>query len=291
MSVESAIALIESVADSRVLFVGEISEDVYQYCTPLGRPVKDLIICVQQCKTERWQGGIEAAAHHADDFCAVVDVWSDRSIIKTRFVEQAHFRKLFQVYGEMQMLVANEPASIGEYNAVCLIDYGHGMIDDDRRLKLEVEAKFLAVNVQTNAGNYGFNLATKYDHCDYLVVDETEARLATQNQSGPIQHSLYKLNDIAQKVIITLGVNGAIGRNKKTSISVLPAMTTSIVDTMGAGDAFFSVTAPMARTGSIDDLLLIGNAAGALKAQTIGHSKPITKAELISYLKERHGPS
>lgn len=291
MSLESAIALIDSVADDRVLFVGEISEDVYQYCEPLGRPVKDLIICVQQCKTERWHGGIVAAAHHAEDFCAAVDVWSDRSIVKTRFVEQAHFRKLFQVYGEMQLLTSNEPLSIEEYDAVCLIDYGHGMMDDERRMKIEHDAKFLSLNVQTNAGNYGFNLATKYWHCDYLVVDETEARLATQNQFGPIQHSLYKLNDIAQKVVITLGVNGAIGRDKKTRISALPAMTTSIVDTMGAGDAFFAVTAPMARTGSVDDLLLIGNAAGALKAQSIGHSKPVTKTELISYLKERHGPS
>ena len=54
---------------------------------------------------------------------------------------------------------------------------------------------------------------------------------------------------------------------------------------MGAGDAFFGVTAPMSRLGTIEDLMLIGNAAGGLKAQTVGHRKAVTKEAVIERLK------
>lgn len=291
MSVQSAIALIESISKHRVLFVGETIDDVYHYCTPLGRPLKDLVISVQSSNIETWRGGIVAASRHAEDFCSAVDVLSDRVIIKRRFIEQAHFRKLFQVYDGMTMLSFSHPSAVDKYDAVCVVDYGHGMMDDGRKQFLEEGASFLAVNVQVNSGNYGFNLATKYTRCDYLVVDETEARLATRNQFGGIEQTLEMLSKIAPKVIVTLGVKGAIGCDRDAGTSWLSSFTTDIKDTMGAGDAFFAVTAPMAHNGSMDDLLLIGNAAGALKAQSIGHSKPVTKAELISYLKDRHGTS
>ena len=62
-------------------------------------------------------------------------------------------------------------------------------------------------------------------------------------------------------------------------------MSEHVLDTMGAGDAFFAVTAPMAKIGDMDDLLLIGNAAGALKTQIVGHRGPVTKPKLIEFLK------
>jgi sugar/nucleoside kinase (ribokinase family) len=54
---------------------------------------------------------------------------------------------------------------------------------------------------------------------------------------------------------------------------------------MGAGDAFFAVTAPMAKEGDVSDLLRIGNAAGALKAQIVGHRAAVTKAGLLELLR------
>ena len=286
MSLESAFSLIDSVSGNRVLFVGETVEDVYHYCTPLGRPLKDLVISVKRCRTEHWCGGIVAASHHARGFCGSVDVLSDRSIIKTRFLESAYFRKLFEFYEGVQIFETTTQPMINSYDAVCVIDYGHGMMNEEYQQKVEVEAGFLAINVQANSGNYGFNLATKYNSCDYLVTDELEARLATHNQFGRIEHSLELLTEIAPKVVITLGIQGAIGCDKN-GLCRMVALSKGVVDTMGAGDAFFAVTAPMAKTASIEDLLLIGNAAGALKVQNIGHSKPVTKARLVAYLKEQ----
>jgi sugar/nucleoside kinase (ribokinase family) len=144
-------------------------------------------------------------------------------------------------------------------------------------------AKYLAINVQTNSGNYGFNLATKYEKCDYLCVDEPESRLATQNRNGPIEYSLETLSKIAPKVVITLGKAGAIGRDHNGIVRT-QAFTDTVVDTIGAGDAFFAVTALVSEEADMRSLLRIGNAAGAIKAGIVGHQRSVTKDELIEYL-------
>jgi len=277
MGLDSAIRLIESVSDMSVLFVGESIEDVYHYVTPLGRPPKELIISTQLQRTERYTGGIRAAAAHAASFCKT-DVYTDRLLVKERWVEPAHMRKLFQCYTERRAVASRMPAYL-DFDCIAVVDYGHGMIEEPVRSGVN----FFAVNVQTNSENYGFNLATKYGSCDYLVVDEIEARLATGNRSGQIEDCFVILGARFAKVVITLGKGGAIGFDGR--ITRAPAFTDRIVDTLGAGDAFFAVTAPMAKTGSMADLLLIGNAAGALKAQIPGHFASVTKAALIAYLK------
>src|SRR3990167_10531320 len=87
----------------------------------------------------------------------------------------------------------------GPHDVVALIDYGHGTgVWIGHGL-------YLALNVQTNRANYGFNLARPEDRADYLVVDELEARLATGNRAGPLLDSLLALQRNAPKVIITLG--------------------------------------------------------------------------------------
>lgn len=284
--IQSALSLIESVASDRVLFCGESIIDVYEYVSPLGKASKDLVLSVESVKKESFEGGIQAAVNHASSFVGMIDVWSDRSITKRRFVEGSYFRKVgIQVYDPPELNHAAIPSELASYHAVCVIDYGHGMMAQQYSERLEDEAAYLAVNVQTNSGNYGYNLATKYERCDYLVVDESEARLATQNQSGDIEKSLAELSYLSPKVIITLGRKGAIGWSTTDGVKTCASFTESVVDTIGAGDAFFAVTAPMSRTGSIQDLMLIGNAAGGLKAQTLGHSKPVTKKALIERLK------
>lgn len=279
---ESALSLIESVAGASVLFVGETIRDVYTHVTPLGRPSKEVVLSVQAVRDEAFNGGIRAAADCARSFVGDVSVWSDRILTKHRFVDTAHSRKLFQVYEETEL--TNDAAPIDLPETVVVIDYGHGMMNEEHISYIQGNAEFLAVNVQANSGNFGYNLATKYEDVNYLVVDETEARLATLNQFGPIEASLEELSAYAERVIITLGREGAIGWQGGRIVRK-EAFVGPVIDTIGAGDAFFAVTAPMARYGSIYDLMLIGNAAGKLKAQVLGHRGTITKDALIAYLK------
>ena len=274
----SLVALIESAKDLRMLMVGETIEDVYHYVAPLGRPVKELIISTEWKETEVFRGGIVAAAEHAKSICHVY-TFSDCLVRKERWVEQAHTRKLFQVQKPVDRIDVEKP--VGIYDVTAHIDYGHN--NSDRRHK-----GFTALNVQTNSSNYGFNLVRPEDRADYLVVDELEARLATGNKSGPINDSLLELAGNAPKVVITLGREGAIGWSEESGICSAPALTTKVVDTMGAGDCFFSITAPLAKRGTIPQLLAIGNAAAAMKTQTIGDREPVTKEALLGFIKANY---
>ena len=277
------IEVIEAAASKRVLFLGEEITDVYHYGRMLARPLKEPILCVEHVTSEAWAGGVHAAARHAETFCAVVHVAASIRLRKERYVEQAHTRKLFEIYAGTESLAIPILPRLADYDAVIVTDYGHGMFTPDLIARVCDEATFLAVNVQSNAGNYGFNLASKWPRADYLCLDEPEARLSTQNREGPIAESLAELACIAPRVVITLGRNGAIG----TGDVRVPAFLDHVLDTMGAGDAFFAVTACMAAEADMRDLLTIGNAAGKLKAQTVGHRQPVTKNDLIAYLRSQ----
>ena len=261
--------------------MGETIIDVYHYVKPLGRPLKESIVSVEHMTTEEFTGGVVAAARHAKDFVASTEIFSNGDRIrKERWVEESHVRKLFEMYKPTRHKQP-PPKDIPNYDVVIVTDYGHGMMTPELVSKVCNEARYLAVNVQTNSGNFGFNLATKYPRADYLVVDEPEARLATQNRIGRIEDSIETLAKIAPKVVITLGKKGALGWDG--SLHYCPAFVDKVVDTIGAGDAFFAITACMAE-GPMPLLLRIGNAAGALKAQIVGHREAVTKDALLGLL-------
>jgi bifunctional ADP-heptose synthase (sugar kinase/adenylyltransferase) len=276
--------LLDCAARKRVLFAGERIVDRYLYVKPLGRPTKDAIISVEQVQLEEFIGGVQAASHHAMAFSENVHcVEGGLVYTKTRFVELSHHRKLFQFYTHNGTLEPSLPADIGEFDAVVLLDYGHGMFGE-RSIHQWIQGRYTAVNVQTNSGNYGFNLATKYWSVDYLCVDEDEARLATQNKDGPIEQSIRHLATRAKKVVVTLGRKGAVGWSREDDIVYCPAFTDRVVDTIGAGDAFFAVTALVAEEADMLSLLRIGNAAGATKAQIVGHRKGVSKNDIVGLL-------
>jgi sugar/nucleoside kinase (ribokinase family) len=150
--------------------------------------------------------------------------------------------------------------------------------------KVSKEARYLAVNAQTNTSNFGFNLITKYARADFAVLDELEARLAAQEQDAPIEDVILKLG--LRNVIVTMGAKGAIGFDGAFERQL--ALTENAIDTMGAGDAFLCVTAPFAAAGApMRDLLRIGNAAGAAKVGIIGHRQAVTRQMLEGALSGR----
>ena len=284
MGIASALELIESIKDCRVLFIGDTIIDEYHYVSALGKSPKEHIISTAYIEKEVFKGGVEAAAKHLRTFCSTVDVLqSEIATRKVRFVDKVYTRKLFEVHYQESIKPVIPP--ISEYDVTVMCDFGHGFISPERASNLK-NTKFLAVNAQTNSANIGFNLITKYPKADYIVIDEPEARLAAQDRDGPIEDVILKLaTGRCNKFVVTHGTHGAVGYDG--SFRRFPAFTDKVVDTLGAGDAFFAVTAPMAKTGSMDDLLLIGNAAGALKCSIIGHRQSVTKQALCDFIRAR----
>ena len=66
--------LIDSVADYRVLIVGDAIIDEYQYVLPMHKTPKENMIATRYQDRELFAGGVFAAANHVASFCKQVDV-------------------------------------------------------------------------------------------------------------------------------------------------------------------------------------------------------------------------
>ncbi len=214
--------------------------------------------------------------------------------LKRRFVDPSYMRKLFEVY-----FMNDEPLTSGiqrdvdraiatmapEYDVVIAADFGHGMIDGSSIDALSKNSRFLAVNTQSNSANLGYNLITKYLRADYVCIDMPEARLAVSDRLSPvgdIARRLIETHVDCSKIIITQGKHGCVTLERGGIVHTIPAFAKNVVDTVGAGDAFLAITAPLvAAGGPIHRIGFIGNVVGALKVEIVGHRRSIEKSALI----------
>ena len=177
--------------------------------------------------------------------------------------------------------------NLSKFDVIILIDYGHGFINEDIYKILAKKSKFLAINCQTNAGNFGFNLITKYPRCDYICIDEPELRLASSNKFDPIENIV---KDIAKKIkckniTITRGRNGSFSYINSNIVNTPALISEKVLDTIGAGDVFLAITSLLHSVETDQNVTnLIGNIAGALKVDILGHSKSIEKSNFYAVL-------
>lgn len=289
MSLISTVELLESARDKKVLYLGETIEDEYIFVSPMAKPSKENILAVRFQKSELYEGGVLAAFNHARTFCDAAKLTMGNKIRKTRYVEENYQRKLFEIQyiqdGEAKGLLPDDIFS--RFNTLAVADFGHCMFSPPIVEQICTSDKFVCISTQTNAHNAGYNLITKYSRADYICIDEPEARLAAADRYSPLEKVIEKIaGGRCQKIIVTHGRHGAYGWHEGRFVHK-PTFSERPIDTMGAGDAFFAITAPIAQEGSIEDLLMIGNAAGTLKTQILGHRESVTKNQLIEFLKAR----
>ena len=177
---------------------------------------------------------------------------------------------------------------IPKYDLVVVGDFGHGLIDQRARDIIQKNSKFLALNVQTNSANMGMNLITKYDRADAFVVDERELKMAFGQHLADKEKLLGMLVKKmgAKAGWVTIGAEGAIGIRPAEKEKVLcPAVTLKITDTVGAGDAFYSLAMLCAEDKIPMDIgTLIGNVAGALKTNVLGNKDCVHKVDLLKFM-------
>ncbi len=216
------------------------------------------------------------------------------TVRKVRFVEPTHVRKMFEVcyFDDAPLPKDTEDAfheiladKIREADAVFVCDFGHGLISPETVDILQREAKFLAINVQSNSANTGYNLVTKYRRADFVCINSIEARLATHDKHSSLfsilGDKLPKLID-SGVIMITHGKHGCFSYDLKNPEPVhVPAFKHSVLDTIGAGDAFFMMAALFTAVGADERLAaFIGNVAGAIKVGVVGHRESISKLQL-----------
>ena len=282
--------LLDSVSEMRVLVVGDTIIDDYNYVMPMGKAPKENLVTTLHQSREVFAGGAIATANHLANICREVEVITffgdepeharlvraslrpnvklteiERAntpfTVKTRFIEPTYMRKMFEVYhmddrppsadvqNKLNAMIAERAR---DFDVVVANDFGHGMIMPSTIETLTKSARFLAVNVQTNGGNFGFHLITRYPRADYVCIDLLEARLSVGDRYSSVDTVVEELLASAidcSKIIVTQGSRGCIGYSRGEPTSWVPAFTDKVVDTVGAGDAFFAITSPLVAAG------------------------------------------
>jgi bifunctional ADP-heptose synthase (sugar kinase/adenylyltransferase) len=324
-SANDVIGLLKSLANVRVLVVGDAILDEYFFCRPYGMASKSSIIAAQFLNEQIYLGGALAVANHVAGFCSNVHLVaclgekesrkefieqhlkpnvSTRflfrpdapTLIKRRYVHSFLVTKLFEVsYFNDQPLAADLDAELCEsltkvirdYDLVLVADFGHGFLSPKAIEIVCRMANYLAVNAQLNSINTGYNLITKYPRADYICIDEEEVRMACRDRYGPIEELVAKLSrEMGTKLTtVTRSYRGSLTYHPDKGFVSVPVLSREVVDTMGAGDAYLSVTSPCACMGFPPEIIgFVGNAVGALAVRIIGNKESVEPPALFKFL-------
>jgi cytidyltransferase-like protein len=323
-SAEKVIEALRGLHSKRVLVVGDTIIDEYHFCDVLGKSSKAHTLNARFRRAEAHAGGSLAVANQVAGFCDKVhlvtclgneDSWhhfvstslkpnistklfvrSDApTIVKRRFTDVHRLANLFELtfLNERPLPEKTENqfgtylAHVAEdYDVVIVADFGHGLLGPRTIDILQKCSPFLAVNVQSNSANMGYNPVTKYARADYACLHENELRLANHDQFGALTELLERtakaLN--ASSLAITQAGEGSTIYQEGNVVHT-PIFSTRVVDPIGAGDAYLAVTAPCAAAGYPAELIgFIGNCVGGLKVATLGNKESVEPVPLFKFI-------
>ncbi|MEX0775483.1 MAG: PfkB family carbohydrate kinase [Phycisphaeraceae bacterium] len=249
--IDRVIDVLDSARDLKVVVVGEAIIDHYVYCQALGKSSKEPVLAVQQNSEEKFAGGILAVANHLAAFAGRVELitmtgrepeqldfirarldpkidatFIQRSdgptIVKRRYIEGYFFQKLFETYDFNDRPIAGEDeaalaaaleAKLGDADIAVVVDFGHGMITPSAVQLLTQRARLLALNTQSNAGNFGCHTISKYPRADLVCLAENELRLEARDRHGDLRPMLRQVSDrlLCLRVMVTRGSHGCMG--------------------------------------------------------------------------------
>jgi bifunctional ADP-heptose synthase (sugar kinase/adenylyltransferase) len=325
-SADDVIAAIRALKKLRVLVVGDAVIDEYHFVKPLGMPLKSPIIAAQFLEAEAYAGGVLAVANHVAGFCDEVHlatVLGEKdsredfvrthlrsnvqptffyrqdapTTIKRRYLLRFLVQKLFEVafYDERPLapaldaqVVSHLQTTCDGYDLVIVSDLGHGMLSQKSIDVLCSRAFFLAANTQINSINFGYHVISKYGRVDYVCIDEPEMRLAMRDRLTPVDQLVAPLAKSvrAKMLTVTRGNQGSVTYRADGLRATVPILSRQVIDTIGAGDAYLSASAPCASLGMSPELVgFVGNAIGALAVRIVGNKEPVGPDALFPFIK------
>jgi rfaE bifunctional protein kinase chain/domain/rfaE bifunctional protein nucleotidyltransferase chain/domain len=220
-----------------------------------------------------------------------------KTIVKERFVDD-ELRKFFEVYFSEEEPQASEQEesdacawleeNIPKFDIVIVTDYGNGFITDSMTRVISDNSKFLAINTQLNGGNRGYHVVNRYKKADFISLNEPELRLASHDRHNSVEKLTKNLSEklTAKFTSITQGPKGlyTYDANNNSSFRV-PALSSKVVDRVGAGDAFLSLSAICLGSNVKAEIsILAGAAAAAIDVQIIGNQTTINSVDLEKYI-------
>lgn len=317
--------LVDSLSDLRVLVVGDAIIDQYHYVSPLGQTGKGNVLAVQHDSEEQFAGGSIAVANHIARFAESVTLVAglgDRdshesfireklqpnvtpnfayfnnapTVTKRRFVD-GDLAKLFEVYffhdepvleGNGERILRWLVENVSDYDLVVVADFGNGFITPEMVQVLSTRSRFLAVNTQINSGNRGYHVINRYPSASFISLNEPELRLAAHNRHDPLERVSERVagNLGSRYVAVTRGTRGVMMHEVMgQTFHRIPALSSRVIDRIGAGDAFLSLAALCLGKGLPAQVAaFVGSVAAAMDVQIVCNREPIDPVALKKYV-------
>jgi len=322
---KDVINLVKGLAHLKVLVVGDAIIDQYHYIKTLGQIGKGIALAVKYESEEKFAGGSMAVANHLAGFSDKVTLVTGlgklethepfirskllpnvtpaffyiddaQTVTKRRFVD-TDLNKLFEVYffneeplieGVEDAVCAWLEADLDKFDVVIVPDFGNGFISQRMVEVLCRKALFLAVNTQLNSGNRGHHVIGRYSRVDFASINEPELRLAAHNRHDPIELIAetvgQKIN--SEYIAITRGSEGVMFKDRKFgAIHYVPALSTKVLDRIGAGDAFLGLAGLCIGGGLPSEVAAyVGSVSAALNVQIVGNREAVGSVALFKYI-------
>lgn len=315
---------LDAISQYHVCIVGESILDSYISCDALGKVNKDPLLAFVPGDKVFHSGGVISIALHlaslvkevtlvTQDSLKTVDsintrkfptniniisydfVFDNARMEKCRYVDAHTSTKIFETYSQKELSYTDgyDDSVICKYmeenethfDAILVADYGHGMLGNVFAGHSSKYQEKLAVNVQSNAGNRGFNFVSKYPCARFISLAEHELRLEMRDNITSAEELLASLSKRFGSwpfICLTAGKNGIHVLNAGDASTVhCPAFASRVVDRVGAGDAVFSVSSLLAIAGaSAECIAFMGNIAGGMAVAVPGNERPLDKSTL-----------
>jgi cytidyltransferase-like protein len=288
----------------RVCLLGETIIDEWVDVTVTNLSIKSRCVAGLETARSRQIGGTGVIALHLAGFVQevhcftngltdalppniVVTQLADRSLVKTRFVDRDNGYRLFESKSpDLDDVRADGLPDFDDYDLVLIADFGHGLLNAKviNRLIGQRRGAFVAATAQVNSSNYGYNLPTKYSGADYYSVNRTEAELCLRERNLPLCEVAERTAALlcAPALSVTDGENGVIVKQQHDVFS-LPTLSTSVVDTIGCGDAYFALSSIAAALGRPARFIALAGSIGAASvAQRRGNECAISEQEFLT---------
>ena len=302
-----------------VTVIGEPIVDTYVFCEPEGISSKSPTVSARYINEENYAGGSLAIANHLSDFVRGVSLYAphgnelyfqelknnqiNRRVMyndtnlysyitprKTRYIDKDTKQRIFELTNitpkmwcnnDPRILLHNIKNSVVDSQVTLLCDFGHGLFEGSFLAGCSDLSGFIALNCQTNSSNFGFNPYKKHTNFNYLSIDLKEARVAFHDKHSDSKKLFEKIDARNVSVSMTLGPSGALYRHLSSSCTS-PAFADKIVDTIGAGDAYYAITSLMVKANAPFEIVpFVGNIFAGLKTKIIGNKHSVTKAQLF----------
>jgi rfaE bifunctional protein kinase chain/domain len=318
---------IDNFKQLKILVIGEAIIDQYNFCEAVGKSGKEPILVLKEKKKEQYLGGALSIARNLSVFSKKISIISmlgenknylndikkqlpkniktnfifkenSPTIVKKRYVDDISKSKIIGVYDINDQILNDKDEKIfnklllkeiDKHDMVIVSDYGHGLISKKSASLICHKAKFLALNAQVNATNFGYHTIGNYKNFNTLIINEREIRHEMRDNNIKLEilmKNLSKEKNI-KNIIVTRGASGAILYYKpKNKFYYSDAYAHKILDKTGAGDTMLSIIAPLIK-GNInkDVVLLISSLAAAQSVEFMGNENDINKVEILKTLK------